>query len=427
MHFLKDIEHPRSAEIEFYEERGGYSSLRKAFTLPPLEIVEEVKTARLRGRGGSGFEAGLKWEIVANSQDPRRVLVCNADEGEPGTFKDRRLLEERPHLVLEGMIIASRALGAELGFIYLRYEYPKAYNNLMKAIKEAEARGYLGKNILGSGMNFQIRVHQGAGAYICGEETALLESLEGRRGHPRLKPPYPAYKGFMGLPTIVNNVETLCNIPLIVDKGGSEYASIGTPGSPGPKLFSVSGHVNKPGIYEFPMGTTIRELIYEHAGGIKDGRALKAIIPGGISTPILTASQVDCKLDFISLREHGSSLGSGAVMVFDETTSIAMLALRTASFFEHESCSKCTPCREGTGWLKAIFKRLDEGQGRSDDLELIEDVSDNLISASFCPLGVSAATVARGFIRSFREELSALIKGTASSSPDPRKPLVEVI
>jgi len=409
MYFLKDMEHPRSTEMDFYEERGGYASLKKAFGMSPLEIVGEIKTARLRGRGGSGYEAGLKWEIVANSENPRRVLVCNADEGEPGTFKDRRLLEQRPHLILEGMIIASRALGAELGFIYLRYEYPKAYNSIMKAIHEAEARGYLGKNILGSGRNFHIKVHQGAGAYICGEETALLESLEGRRGQPRLKPPYPAYEGFMKLPTIVNNVETLCNVPLIIEIGGGAYASIGTEGSPGPKLFSVSGHVERPGIYELPMGTTIRELIYEHAGGIKDGRTLKAVIPGGISTPVLRADRIDSRLDFLSLREQGSALGSGAVMVLDDTTSMARVALRTASFFEHESCSKCTPCREGTGWLKAIFMRLCDGEGRGDDLELIESVSESLVSTSFCPLGVSAGIVARGFARNFRDELRELI------------------
>ncbi len=409
MHLLENIEHHRSAEIGFYEEHGGYLALKKAYSMEPGQIIEEVKNAPLRGRGGAGFPSGMKWAVAASSHNKQRVLVCNADEGEPGTFKDRKMLENKPHLILEGLAIAARAIGAEMAIIYLRNEYPRAMRSLIFAIAEAEKRGYIGQNILGSGANLIIKVHRGAGAYICGEETALLESLEGRRGHPRLKPPYPATEGYMGMPTVINNVETLCNVPLIISMGAKAYSEIGTPGSPGPKLFSVSGHVNKPGVYEFPMGITLRELIFEHAGGIRDGRELKGVIPGGISTAVMTPDKLDCPLDFNSIQAYGSSLGTGAVIVMDESTCMVKVARRSSAFFEHESCGKCTPCREGTGWLRSIFERIEHGEGRQGDLELIHDVADNISSTSFCALGEAASISAKSFVSNFKDEFETHI------------------
>jgi NADH-quinone oxidoreductase subunit F len=414
---LKNIDNPRSAELGFYEECGGYEALRKAYALTPGRIIGEVRNARLRGRGGAGFEAAVKWAMAADSPIPERVLVCNAEEGEPGTFKDRELLVHKPHMVLEGMVIAARAIGAKQGFMCLRYEYPEGRLSILKAISEAEERGYLGRNILESGQDFSIKVHVGAGAYICGEETALLESLEGRRGQPRIKPPYPAAEGYMGLPTVVNNVETLCNVPLILVLGAKAYSEIGAPGSPGPKLFPVSGHVCRPGLYELPMGITLGELIFEHAGGVRGGRKLKGVIPGGISTPVLTADKLDCRLDFVSVRAQGSSLGSGAVIVFDERTCMVKVALRTAAFFERESCGRCTPCREGTGWLRSVLERIEKGRGRAGDLELLGEVAENMSSTSFCPLGVSAGTVARSYVDNYREEFEAHVARGACGLP----------
>ncbi len=409
MYLLENIENNRSAEIGFYEKHGGYLALRKAYSMKPEEIIEEVKNAPLRGRGGAGFPSGFKWSIAADSPNKHRILVCNADEGEPGTFKDRKILKNKPHLVIEGIAIASRAIGAQLAFIYLRAEYPDIMRSIVHAIVEAEAKGYIGNNVLGSKNNLTIKVHRGAGAYICGEETALLESLEGKRGHPRIRPPYPAVEGYMGLPTVVNNVETLCNVPLIISIGAKAYSEIGTPGSPGPKLFSISGHVNQPGVYEFPMGVTLRELIFEHAGGIRDGRKLKGVIPGGLSTSVLTPDKIDCPMDFDSMKDCGSSLGTGAVIVLDDSTCMVKVALRAAAFFEHESCGKCTPCREGTGWIKAILERIEHGQGRDGDLDLIHDVADNIASTSFCPLGHVAASSVKSYISNFKDEFEAHI------------------
>jgi NADH-quinone oxidoreductase subunit F len=409
MYLLKNIENYRSVEIGLYEKHGGYSALRKAYSMKPEEILKEVENAPLRGRGGAGYPSGMKWSIAASTESNLRVLVCNADEGEPGTFKDRKMLEYKPHLIIEGIVIAARAIGAELAFIYLRNEYPRAMRNIIFAITEAEKRGYIGQNILGSKESLILKVHRGAGAYICGEETALLESLEGKRGHPRLKPPYPAVEGFMGLPTVVNNVETLCNVPLIISIGAKAYSEIGTPGSPGPKLFSVSGHVKKPGVYELPMGVTLRELIFEHAGGIRGDKKIKGVIPGGVSTAVMTPDKLDCPLDFNSMKAYGSSLGTGAVIVLDESTCMAKVALRIAAFFEHESCGKCSPCREGTGWLRAIFERIEHGEGRQGDLELINEVADNISSTSFCALGDVAATSAKSYISNYKDEFEAHI------------------
>jgi len=408
-YLLRNAENPRSAEIGAYEEAGGYRGIRKALSMKPQAIVDEVRKAGLRGRGGAGFPTAMKWSYVAADPVFPKYVICNADEGEPGTFKDRPILERNPHLLIEGMVIAAFAVKAEAGFIYLRAEYPNAKKIMERAIGEAYDRGYLGRDILGSGLGFDLTLHRGAGAYICGEETALIESLEGKRGHPRIKPPFPVNRGFMSRPTLLNNVETFANVPLIMEIGSEAYAAIGTKESPGPKLFSISGHVEKPGVYELPMGTPLREIIYEHAGGIRGGKAVKAVIPGGVSTPVLTPDKLDCPMDFVSLPRHGSMLGSGAIIVFDQTTCMVRIALRIARFFEHESCGKCTPCREGTGWVRSVLSRIEEGKGREGDLDLLLEISGNMAGKCFCALGDGAAATAMKFINAFRDEFEAHI------------------
>lgn len=401
---LKNIENPNSADIAEYIKTGGYKALSKALELKPSDIIDEVKRSGLRGRGGAGFPTGMKWAFAAADSKKPKFILCNADEGEPGTFKDRPILEKNPHLLIEGMIISGYALQAEYGYIYLRGEYPEAKDILEDAIKQAHDKGYLGDDVHGKGIRFYLHVHQGAGAYICGEETALIESLEGRRGQPRIKPPFPVNEGFLSKPTVVNNVETLANIPYIMEIGAEAYSKIGSPDCPGSKLYSVSGHVKMPGVYELPMGTTLREIIYTHCGGIRDGKKLKAVIPGGISTPILPPEKIDCPMDFVSMPKHGSMLGSGAVIVFDETVDLVKVCLRAMKFFEHESCGKCTPCREGVGWLRAIIERIYNGSGTEKDIDLLLEVSKNITGKTFCPLGDGAAGVVQGFIKDFRHE-----------------------
>ena len=409
-YLLGNIGNPNSTDINEYEKAGGYQGLRKALSMEPAGILDEVKRSGLRGRGGAGFPTGMKWMFA--SQDPKfpKYMVCNADEGEPGTFKDRPLLEKNPHILIEGMAISGRALKAEHGYIYVRGEYPAAKDTLEDAIKQAYGKGYLGDNIMGSGVNFSLSVHQGAGAYICGEETALIDSLEGRRGQPRLKPPFPVNVGAFGKPTIVNNVETFANLPFIITSGAEAYSKIGSPECPGNKLYSVSGHVERPGVFELPMGMTLREIIYEHAGGVRGGRALKAVIPGGISTPVLPPDKIDVPMDFVSVPKWGSMLGSGAVMVFAEGTCLVRVTWRALKFFEHESCGKCTPCREGTGWLRAILERIEGGHGREGDIKLLEDVAGNIAGNTFCPLGDGAASVVLNFIKHFRGEFEGHVK-----------------
>jgi NADH-quinone oxidoreductase subunit F len=401
---LKGIDNPGSATIETYKGIGGYGSLHKALSMQPQEIIDEVRRSGLRGRGGAGFPTGMKWAFA--SADPKfpKYLICNADEGEPGTFKDRVILEKKPHLLIEGMIIAGHALRAEKGYIYLRGEYAFLKDTIERAIKEAYEEGYLGENILGKGIRFDLYIHLGAGAYICGEETALIESLEGKRGQPRIKPPFPVNVGAFSMPTIINNVETLSNIPYIISIGAEEYSRIGSKECPGPKLFSVSGHVERPGVYELPMGTILKEIIYNHCGGIRGGKNLKAVIPGGISTPVLPPDMIDVPMDFVNICRYGSMLGSGGVMVFDETTCLVRVCYRAIKFFEHESCGKCTPCREGTGWLSSILGRIEKGMGREGDIDLLLDVAGNMSGKTFCPLGDGAAMVVQGFIRHFRAE-----------------------
>ncbi len=407
---LRNTDNPKSASLDEYAKGGGYKALHKAFELKPVDIVDEVKRSGLRGRGGAGFPTGMKWSFaVADPQKPK-YLICNADEGEPGTFKDRVILENNPHLLIEGMIISAYAIDAASGYIYLRGEYPKARDILLKAIEEAYEKNYLGDNVLGKGVAFHLHVHCGAGAYICGEETALIESLEGKRGEPRNKPPFPVNRGFSSKPTVVNNVETLANIPYIMDIGGEAYSKIGSPGCPGLKLFSVSGHVKKPGVYELPMGVTLREIIYTHAEGIPGDKRLKAVIPGGTATPVLAPDKIDCLMDFDHLPGVGSLLGSGAVIVFDETVDMVKACLRITGFFEHESCGKCTPCREGVGWMRAILERICSGAGRADDIDLLMEVSNNIMGKTFCPLGESASAVVQSFIGNFRHEFEEKIR-----------------
>ncbi len=398
------------ADIDEYLREGGYRSLSKAFSMEPVRVLDEVKKSGLRGRGGAGFPTGMKWAFaVADPQRPK-YLICNADEGEPGTFKDRVIIEKEPHLLIEGIVISAYAVGAERGYIYLRGEYPNARKILLHAIGEARERNYLGDDILGKGVGFHLDLVCGAGAYICGEETALIESLEGKRGQPRIKPPFPVNQGFSSRPTVLNNVETLANIPYILEIGGDAYAKIGSPECPGLKLFSVSGHVKKPGVYELPMGVTLREIIYAHCGGIRDDRRLKGVIPGGMSTPVLLPDRIDCPMDYFHLPKAGSLLGSGAVIVFDETVDMVKVCLRTAKFFERESCDKCTPCREGVGWLRAILERIDDNEGRRGDLTLLTEVSNNIIGNAFCPLGESAALTVQRFVENFRDEFEERIK-----------------
>ncbi len=402
---LRNVGVADSHDIKTYIERGGYQALAKALKeYQPEELVELVKASGLRGRGGAGFPAGVKWGFLPKGVYPR-YLVCNADEGEPGTFKDRVLIEDDPHGLIEGIIISSYACQAELAFIYIRGEYAFGAERLERAIEQAYEKGYLGQDILGSGYDLELVVHRGAGAYICGEETALLSSLEGDRGHPKLKPPFPASEGVYRKPTIINNVETLFNVPFIVQHGAEWYRGFGTERSPGPKLFSISGHVKKPGVYELPLGTPLRTLIYDYAGGPLDGKPIKAVIPGGASTPMLPAEMIgQVNLDFESLTEAGSMLGSGAVIVIGQGACIVKTVKRLTAFFRHESCGQCLPCREGTDWMYKILRRIERGQGREEDLDLLLDICDNIGGKSFCPLGDAALGPVTSSIRHFRNE-----------------------
>ena len=402
---LHNVGIPGSHEIETYIERGGYQALGKALKEhASSEIVEIVLNSGLRGRGGAGFPAGRKWMFLPKDVYPR-YLVCNADEGEPGTFKDRVLMEHDPHGVIEGIILSSYACEVEHAFIYVRGEYDLSYQRLRQAIDQAYERGFLGKGILDSGYSLELSILRGAGAYICGEETSLLSSLEGKRGHPKLKPPFPAAEGLYRKPTVINNVETLFNVPFVVANGADWYRQWGTPRSPGLKLFCVSGHVERPGTYELPLATPMRELIYDVCGGPKDGIPLKAIIPGGSSTPMMPIdTALACNLDYESIFEAGSMLGSGGVIAINVQTCIVQVTERLARFYKHESCGKCIPCREGTDWMYKILRRIEGGQGRMEDLDLLLDICGNIMGKSFCPLGDAAVGPVQSSIERFREE-----------------------
>ncbi len=402
----KDLDIPGIDALEVYRRHGGYEALAKALLdYQPDQLVELIKQSGLRGRGGAGFPTGMKWGFLAKNDKPR-YLCCNADESEPGTCKDRVLMETIPHRLIEGVIITSYACRVTTAFIYVRGELAKAGRQVERAVQEAYNAGLIGKNILGSNYSLEVIVHRGAGAYICGEESALMESLEGRRGYPRLKPPFPAVVGLYGGPTVINNCETLSTIPLIVARGAAWYASFGTEKSKGTRMFCLSGHVKKPGNYELPLGTPLRTLIYdeEYGGGILGDKQLKAIIPGGSSTFILGPDKIDTPLDFESIAAAGSMLGSGGVIVMNEDTCIVGAILRMTEFYRDESCGKCTPCREGTYWLTEILERLEHGQGQQKDIELLRDICDNISGKSFCPLGDAATSCITSGIKLFREE-----------------------
>ena len=398
-------------QIGTYESLGGYKGLAKALReYQPAEITDIVKKSGLRGRGGAGFPTGVKWGFVPKDTGKPVYLCVNADESEPGTFKDRLIIEKDPHQLIEGIVISAYALGCHQAFIYIRGEFCYGAEVLNKAIEEAYAKGYLGKNILNSGFDLELLVHRGAGAYICGEETALLESIEGRRGHPRLKPPFPAVIGLYGAPTVINNVETLANVSHIINNGAEWYASIGTPGNAGTRLFGVSGHVMKRGVYELPMGMPMRELLLDCCGGMRNGHELKAIVPGGSSVPVLTADQIDVPLDFDSIAKAGSMLGSAGVIVMDDSTCMVKAAQRLAQFYAEESCGQCTQCREGTEWLHIILTRLENGRGKSGDLELMLDICANMKGRTICPLSDAAAMPIESYIQKFYDEFAAHIK-----------------
>jgi NADH-quinone oxidoreductase subunit F len=407
----KNIDVPNLLQIDVYESLGGYKNLAKALKeYTPDSIVDIVKKSGLRGRGGAGFPTGMKWGFVPKDSGKPIYLCVNADESEPGTFKDRLIIEKDPHQLIEGIVISAYALNCHRAFIYIRGEFAYGAGVLNKAIGEALNKGYLGKNILDSGFDLELSVHRGAGAYICGEETALLESIEGKRGHPRLKPPFPAVVGLYGAPTVINNVETLANVPHIIENGAEWYASIGTERNTGTRLFGVSGHVKKRGVYELPMGTPLKELIYDHCGGMRDGRQLKAIVPGGSSVPVMTADQIDVALDFDSVAEAGSMLGSAGVIVMDDSTCMVKAARVLAKFYAEESCGQCSQCREGTEWLYRILTRIENGNGRVGELELMLDICANMKGKTICPLSDAAAMPIESYIQKFYDEFAAHIK-----------------
>jgi NADH-quinone oxidoreductase subunit F len=398
-----------------YRQTGGYTALAKALGMEPAAITEEVKKSNLRGLGGAAFPTGVKWGFIPKGSTAPKYLVINADEGEPGTFKDRYLLERDPHALIEGMVIAARAIGSHLGFVYIRGEYVQPWRVLSGAVKEAYEAGFLGKSIQGSGFDFDIVIHRGAGAYICGEETGLLSSLEGKKGWPKIKPPFPAVKGAFGHPTIVNNVETIAAVPHIIKRGAEWFAGLGTRTQGGTRLYSVSGHVAKPGVVEAPVSVTLRSLIYDHCGGIRGGRQLKAVVPGGSSAPILTADEIDVTMDADGLKSAGSMIGSAGVIVFDETVSIPEALMVVARFYAHESCGQCTPCRESTGWIYKMAHRIVEGQGRKEDLDTILDVAKRGAGTTICAFYDGAVGPYISYIEKFRDEFEALMRSGAGA------------
>ncbi len=392
--------------LESYRSVGGYEVVKKILSEKASidNIIEELKLSALRGRGGAGFPTGLKWSFMPRNAEGQKYIVCNSDEGEPGTCKDRDILRYNPHQLIEGMIIAGYCIGATKGYNYIRGEFSEPIARFEAALEEARAEGLLGKNIFGSGVDFELNAHYGGGAYICGEETALLESIEGKKGQPRFKPPFPAGFGLYGKPTTINNTETLASVPVILAKGGQWFLEMGKPNNGGTKLFCVSGHVNKPGNYEVPMGMPFAELL-EMAGGVRDGHKLKAVIPGGSSTPVIPAEiMMEVDMDYDSISKAGSMLGAGSVIVMDETTCMVRALARLSHFYAEESCGQCTPCREGTGWLAKVMHRIEHGQGRQEDLELLDDVAGRIRGRTICALGDAAAMPVQGFLKHYRDE-----------------------
>lgn len=401
---LKDI--PDFHKIEVYISNGGYSTLEKALkTMKPDDIIEEVKKSGLRGRGGACFPTGLKWSFMPKTSVKPKYLCCNGDESEPGSFKDREIFEKNPHQFIEGALLAAYAMGVQVIYVYIRGEYYRWINLLQKAIDDAYSHGFIGKNIFGTDFSCEMYIHKGAGAYICGEESALMNSIEGKRGYPRVKPPFPAQYGLWGCPTTINNIETIANVPEIIKNGGEWFAKIGAPKHPGTLLFGVSGDVNKPGVYELETGTPLMTIINDYCGGIVDGKEIKMIIPGGTSMPPLTREEaLKIRMDDASLKEIGSAIGTAGVIVISENRDLVKVLMRIAKFYYHESCGQCTPCREGTGWLYRVLKRIDEGQGRQEDLDLLIDVAENIEGNTICALGDAAAWPVKWTIRKFRKE-----------------------
>ena len=405
------VNEPNSFTLDFYtKNQRGYEALRTALTKQPNDIIEQVKASGLRGRGGAGFPTGMKWQFVLKDTPKPKYICCNADESEPGTFKDHVLMERNPHLLFEGCAIACYAIGAKIAYIYIRGEFYHVQEILEAELAKAYKAGYLGQNIFGSGFDCDVFIHRGAGAYEAGEETALIESLEGKRAQPRLKPPFPAVEGLYGCPTAVNNVETLCNVPLIVLNGAEWFAKLGPEKNGGPKLYCISGHVQKPGVYEASMSTTLRELIYDYAGGIRGDRQLKAIIPGGSSVPLLLPDQLDTSASFDAVQKAGSLLGSAGLIVLDDTVCMVWLAMNLLHFYRHESCGKCTPCREGADWLYKLLQRIERGEGQEKDLDLLFGVASNITGKTLCAFGDAAATPVLTTLKLFRNEYEAHVR-----------------
>ncbi|MCX6389690.1 MAG: NADH-quinone oxidoreductase subunit NuoF [Solirubrobacterales bacterium] len=425
------IDEPGLATIDVYTRRGGYSALKKALAMPREAIIEELKVSGLRGRGGAGFSMGTKASFIPGAEIDK-YLVCNADESEPGTFKDRELMQKKPHQLIEGMIISAYAVGANRSFIYIRGEYVLQAEMLERAIAEAKQAGHLGENIHGSGFSLDLVLQRGAGAYICGEETGLLDSLEGKRGNPRLKPPFPANEGLYKGPTLINNVETLATVPPIIEMGGAEYAKLGVENSAGTKLVSVSGNVQRPGNYEIELGISSREIIFGLAGGPEAGRSVKLWFPGGSSSPVLTADDLDLPYDFDSLAKAGSMLGSGAIIVVDDSVRVVDVALKLASFYRHESCGKCTPCREGTNWTVNMLERVQSGEATPMDLDIIASVQEQIIGNCLCVLGDAMAMPVGSLVAKFRPEFEAHIEaarernGLGASQPAVEQPVLTI-
>ena len=415
----KHVLEPNCFTLDFYLQHEGYEGLKKALALAPDKVIEIVKASGLRGRGGAGFSTGMKWQFVDKKSPNPKYIACNADESEPGTFKDHLLMERNPHLLLEGCTIACYAIGAKVAYIYIRGEFFHVQHVLERAIEEAYAHGFLGRNVLGSGFDCDIFIHRGAGAYEAGEETALLESLEGKRAQPRNKPPFPAVVGLYNCPTAVNNVETLANVPLVLKNGAEWFAALGPEKNGGPKLYCVSGHVKRPGVHEASMNITLGELINARAGGVREGRALKAVIPGGSSVPMLLPHELDIQASFDSVQKAGSLLGSAGIIVLDDTTCMVWLAENLLHFYRHESCGKCTPCREGTDWLYKILHRIERGEGRMRDLDLLSSISDNIGGKTLCAFGDAAVAPVLTTIKHFRHEYEAHIKEGRCTVPAP--------
>jgi NADH-quinone oxidoreductase subunit F len=409
---------PDLHRIDVYESHGGYAMLRKALGMKPEEVTDEVKKSGLRGRGGACFPAGLKWTFMPKQSGKPKYLCVNGDESEPGTFKDRQIFESNPHLMIEGTIIAAYAMGVTTAYLYIRGEYNKWIGMVQKAIDDAYAKGYIGANVLGSGFSTNLYIHRGAGAYICGEESSLMNSLEGERGYPRVKPPFPAQFGLWGCPTTINNVETIANVPVILRLGWEAYSKIGHPKHPGPLLVGVSGHVNRPGVYELPTGVLLTEIIEKYAGGVPGNRKIKAVIPGGSSTMILRGDQIEgVTMDADGLKAAGSSVGTAGMIVMDETTDLVRVITRITAFYHHESCGQCTPCREGTGWMHKILNRFVAGDATMADLDLLLDVANNIEGNTICALGDAAAWPVQSMVRRFREEFEKKVRTVTAPQP----------